>query len=421
MGSVETHDAIVIGAGLAGLRCATRLAQARQDVVVLEAQDVVGGRQRTDEVDGFLLDRGFQVLNPAYPAVRRWVDIDALRLRPFPVGVRVRRANRTAELTHPLRHPAGLPATLGSGLFTPRDAVALVRWVTPALLRPRAVIAGTDRSLREGWDRVGLRGPLRTEVLEPFLAGVLADDAGVTSDAFARLLVRMFALGTPGLPERGIAAVPALLARTASAAGADIRLGMRVARLDPRQDAVEVDVHDAGPLRARRVVVAVGPEAVARLADVPRPATKGLQTWWFAADAAPTASAILAVDGRRRGPVLNTVIMSNCAPSYAPAGRHLIAATCLLRASSDAPREADVRRQVGEIWGADAGDWQLVRRDDIPDALPAQPPPLRVTSPSRIGDRLYIAGDHRDTASIQGALVSGERAARTVLAGSAGV
>ena len=84
------HDVVVIGAGLAGLRCAAVLAERGLEVVVLEAADAVGGRQRTDIVDGFRLDRGFQVLNPAYPALRRSVDLDALALRSFPVGVQVR-------------------------------------------------------------------------------------------------------------------------------------------------------------------------------------------------------------------------------------------------------------------------------------------------------------------------------------------
>ncbi len=416
---METHDAIVIGAGLAGLRCAVRLAQAGRDVVVLEAADAVGGRQRTDAVDGFLLDRGFQVLNPAYPAVRRWVDVDALDLRRFPVAVRVRREDGSATLSHPLRHPTGLLATLRSGLVPPRDAVALARWITPALLQPRAVISGPDRPLRESWDRVGLQGPLRFEVLEPFLAGVIADDAGDTSDAFVKLLVRMFALGSPGVPAAGIGALPAQLARTAEAAGVGIRLGMRVVGVRPRGGtaggAVEVDVAGSDPLRAAAVVVAVGPDVVAGLLDVPRPATRGLQTWWFVTDAAPTASAMLAVDGRRRGPIVNTAVMSNAAPSYAAAGRHLVQGTCLLPSGGESATEDEVRRQLAEIWDADTRAWQLLRRDDIVDALPEQPAPLRVVSEARVADGVYVAGDHRDTASIQGALVSGDRVARAVL------
>jgi phytoene dehydrogenase-like protein len=417
---VDTHDTIVIGAGLAGLRSAARLAEAGHDVVVLEAEAVVGGRQRTDSVDGFLLDRGFQILNPAYPAVKRWVDVADLRLQRFPVGVRVRTESDSVELSHPLRHPTGVPATLRSGLVSPKEVLALVRWLAPVLLRPRSVITGRDRMLRVEWERIGLTGPLRTQVLEPFLAGVLGEDQGTSSDAFTRLLMRMFALGSPGLPANGIGALPAQLARIAAAAGADIRLEARVRRLRTRTGGVEVDVVGGSPLRARSVVVAVGPGAVSDLLEIPAPATNGLQTWWFAADAPPSASALLAVDGRRRGPVVNTVVISNSAPSYAPAGRHLVAATCLLpkggRADAGAaPREEEVRRTLAEVWHADAAAWELLRRDDIADALPVQAAPLRTTTPARVGDGVYVAGDYRDTASIQGALVSGERAARAVL------
>lgn len=414
--TIQTHDVVVIGAGLAGLRAAARLSDAGRSVVVVEASDDVGGRQRTDAVDGFLLDRGFQVLNPAYPAVRRWVDVDDLDLRSFPVGVRVRRASGAVELRHPVRHPSGIAATLRSGLVSPNDLIALSRWIAPALARPRRVIAGADRSLAAGWDAVGLRGPLRTEVLEPFLAGVVAEDDGATSDVFAQLLVRMFVLGRPGVPAQGIAALPAQLALTARGAGADIRLNSRVARLHQGADAVEVDLDGADPLRARAVVVAVGPADVEDLLDIPRPATRGLQTWWFAADEAPSASALLSVDGRRNGPIVNTVVMSHTAPSYAPPGRHLVAATCLLVPDAQAATEIDVRRQLAEIWESGAQSWELLRRDDIPHALPAQTPPLRVTSSVRVGGGLFVAGDHRDTASIQGALVSGERVARAVLA-----
>jgi hypothetical protein len=123
---------------------------------------------------------------------------------------------------------------------------------------------------------------------------------------------------------------------------------------------------------------------------------------------------MLAVDGRRRGPIVNTAVISRAAPTYAPPGRHLVQATCLLGPQA-IPAEGDVRRQLGEIWGADARHWPLLRRDDIHDALPAQRPPCR-PEPARVVDRLYVAGDHRQSASIDGALVSGDRAARILLA-----
>ncbi|OAN40771.1 FAD-dependent oxidoreductase [Microbacterium sp. H83] len=410
------HDVVVIGAGLAGLRCAGLLADAGLDVVVIDAGDAVGGRQRTDLVDGFRVDRGFQVLNPAYPALRRSVDLDALALGSFPVGVRVRTDHGMAELRHPLRHPLSILTTLRSGLLSTADAVALARWAAPALVQPLSRLAQDDVSLREGWDAVGLRGPLRTAVLAPFLAGVIAEDRGTTSNAFARLLLRYFALGRPGLPAEGIAAVPEQLAARARTAGADIRLRARAERVSVVGEGVRVDPRGGDAVRARRAVVAVGPDAVADLTDLPRPATNGLQTWWFAADEPPTASALLAVDGRGRGPVVNTVVMTHTVPSYAPAGRHLVAATCLLPHDGTLATEEQVRRHLREIWDADVGAWDLLRRDDIVDALPAQPAPLQPARSPRHAERLYIAGDHRDTASIQGALASGERAARAVLA-----
>ena len=409
------HDVIVIGAGLAGLRCAGLLAAQGLDVVVLEAADAVGGRQRTDIVDGFRLDRGFQVLNPAYPALRRSVDLDALALGSFPVGVRVRTENGTSELRHPLRHPLSIIPSMRSGLVNGTDAVALARWAAPALVQPISRLAQNDVTLSEGWDAVGLRGPLRTAVLEPFLAGVLAERRGETSNAFAQRLIRYFALGRPGLPAQGIAAVPEQLAAHARAAGADIRLSARVERTSARGAGIQVEVADGDSIRAARVVVAVGPDAVADLTGLPAPATNGLQTWWFAADEPPTRSALLAVDGRGRGPVVNTVVMTHTVPSYAPAGHHLIAATCLLPNGGTPAEENDVRRHLSEIWDADVAAWDLARRDDIVHALPAQPAPLRAPRSPRSADRLYVAGDHRDTASIQGALASGERAARAIL------
>ncbi|MDN3445791.1 FAD-dependent oxidoreductase [Microbacterium sp. APC 3901] len=413
------HDVIVIGAGLAGLRCAGLLAAHGLDVVVLEAADAVGGRQRTDIVDGFRLDRGFQVLNPAYPALRRSVDLDALALGSFPVGVRVRTRDGMAELRHPLRHPLSIGASLSSGLVSGRDAVALARWAAPALVRPLSRLARNDVSMREGWDAAGLRGPLRTAVLEPFLAGVLAERRGETSNAFARLLVRYFALGRPGLPAQGIAAVPEQLAAHARAAGADIRLGAGAERISAHGDGIRVDLTDGDSVRAARVVVAVGPGDVAGLTGLPLPVTNGLQTWWFAAAEPPTRSALLTVDGRdSRGPVVNTVVMTHTVPSYAPAGRHLIAATCLLPRDGEPAEENEVRRHLGEIWDADISAWEVLRRDDIEDALPAQPAPLGAPRSPRYAERMYVVGDHRDTASIQGAIASGERAARAILADS---
>jgi len=419
-GSDTDTDVVVIGAGLAGLRCARALVDRGHDVVLLERDGVVGGRVRTDRVDGFTLDRGFQLLNPAYRAVQQWVDVDALRLQPFAPGVAARRADLLAVLGHPLAAPSLVPGSVRTLGPRPREVLAAARWAAPLLrARPGRRLSVTltgrhDRSRREALDRAGVTGLLRA-TLDAFYSGVVLEDDGSTSQAYALLLAATFVAGTPALPELGMQALPAQLARP---------LGDRV-RLDREVRSVETSaggavVHtDGGTLRAREVVVATaGQDAgpLARLGPAALPRTKGVVTCWFAVEDAPTDSHLLFVDGHDRpvGPVVNTAVVSNPAPSYAPAGQHLVQASALMGPGRPTPGEDEVRRHAGDLLGADPRGWRLLRRHEVPHALPSQPAPLSLRRPVRVRDGLVVCGDHRDTASIQGALVSGQRAAHEV-------
>lgn len=409
----EDCDVLVIGAGLAGLRCAGVLARSGHDVVVWEAQDRVGGRVRTDVVDGFRCDRGFQVLNPAYPALRRAVDVAELRLQAFGAGVRVRRDHDRVTWVHPLREFRAVPKMLVRGGLTPPEVFALVRWALPAL-RPGALTAARDdTTLREALERSNIHG-LTRRVIDRFLAGVLLDDTGSTSNAFALLLVRMFALGAPGLPADGMGALPALLARPVVDRIHLQRKAVRIVRAG-----VDWEVSDGdATVRAREVVVAVDGPAAAVLTGAAVPAMKGVVTDWWAADDVPSGPAMLCVDGRADppGPVVNTAVISAAAPTYAPPGRHLVAASALIGPDRRTPSESVMRRHASDILGIDASGWTSVIRHEVADALPVQPAPLIVRRPARNPHGLWLCGDHRDTASIQGALVSGRRVAEAISA-----
>jgi hypothetical protein len=211
----------------------------------------------------------------------------------------------------------------------------------------------------------------------------------------------------------------ALPEQVAEPLGDRVRLQSHVEAITAVHGGVDVRV-DGQRLHARSAVVATDPVGAAHLTTLPEPATKGLVTWWFEAPEPPHTLPLVAVDGRRRhdsappGPVWNTAVMTAAAPSYAPPTKHLVEATCLLdRPDGDAP-ESDVLRHVGEIYGCDTSAWRVVTRHRVDAALPAMTPPLAVRSPVSIGDGVFVCGDHRDTASIQGALVSGQRAAEAV-------
>lgn len=406
------HDVVVVGAGLAGLQCAHLLERHGLDVVVLEASDGVGGRIRTDTVDGFRCDRGFQVLNPAYTELRRGVDVAALGIQKFDAAAGVRRGDGIDVLADPRRVPSRLPGTLRSPLLELRRLPALAAWLAPGL-DPRARRRERrDRPWHESLDAAGVRGPLRDLVLEPFLAGVILEDEGRTSAAFVRELVGWFLLGTPGLPTGGMGALPAWIHDGLRSPAV---LGTRVDAVERTGNGWTVGAGDAA-WRASSVVVATEGPAAARLLDLPDTPMKGEATWWFAADAAPSELGCLVLPGESTGPLVDTAVVSNAAPSYAPDGRALIQATALLPRGAELPAEADVRRQLGTIWSADAAAWDLLTVHEVRRALPEQPPGLVADRPAALGDGLYVCGDHRTDGSTQGALRSGRRAAEALLA-----
>ncbi len=402
-------DVVVVGAGLAGLLCATTLEGRGFTVEVIESSDGVGGRVRTDVIDGYRCDRGFQLLNPAYPAVKRFIDVPALEMGAFDAGVAVAGRRGLRVVADPLRAPTLLGKTLSSGYLNPLELARVARWAAPALGSVRRLLVSPDSELGTSLDRGKVTGRLRREILEPFLTGVLADSTGVTSANFTRLLLRSFLLGTPGVPAAGMVALPLQLAGRLVG---QVRLGVRA--LEVRATSAGPVVRtDQGDVGATAVVVAADPVAAAGLLPIAAPRMKGLRTYWFSATQPPTALRLLLVDGgaRRSGPVVNTAVMSHAAPSYAPAGRHLVQATTL---APDASDEKQVRRHLERIYGVSTTGWDLLVRHDIDAALPHQGPPLVHRRPVDLGDGLFVAGDHRDTASIQGALVSGRRAANAV-------
>ncbi|MFV0452098.1 MAG: FAD-dependent oxidoreductase, partial [Propioniciclava sp.] len=324
----------------------------------------------------------------------------------FGRGVEVSRGDRVVQLVDPTRSPRAVAGMFRSGLLSPRATAALAGWVGAGL---RSAWGGPDQGLADSWDAAGFTGPLRQQVVEPFLTGVLADDEGTTSAAFARRLIGWFLRGTPALPAQGMAALPAQLL-----AGLDcrVRLGAPVERIERSAGGWTYVVGGMTRL-ARAVINATDPVTAARLAGVPRPRMRGLATWWFAPEESPTDSGYLRVDADRRGPVINAAMISNVQASYAPAGRHLLQASTLIR-RGEPQREADVRRHLGLLYGGAAASWTLVTSQQIPEALPAILPG-RVQPEASAGPGMVVASDVRE-GSIQGALASGQKAANRIAA-----
>jgi phytoene dehydrogenase-like protein len=397
----------VVGAGVAGLACALDLAAAGVPVQVLEAGDAVGGRMRTDQRDGFRLDRGFQVFNTAYPQVKRRLDLRGLQLRPFTPGALLQAGDRRLRFADPTRQPAGLGDLLRGRLGGPADVLALARLSAADMLLPVGLIKQQpDRATYAALTEAGVSPELCELFFRPFLSGVFLEDDLETSGRFFHLVWRTMLRGTLCLPRRGIQAVPDQLA--AQLPPGTVRLDTEVRALT--SDGVELA--DGSEVPARAVVVATGPAVAARLLpglDVP--GTRTVTTFYHAAVTSPLAEPTLLVDTERK--ILNTVVLSEVSSTFAPAGRALISSSVLGDASG---REPEVRARLAELYGVSTDGWEHLATYPVPGALPAMPAPWPLSRETRVGPGRYVCGDHRATGSVQGAMASGTRAARELLA-----
>ncbi|MGW6937409.1 NAD(P)/FAD-dependent oxidoreductase [Streptomyces xanthophaeus] len=399
---------LVVGAGAAGLACAADLAAAGVAVSLLESGDEVGGRMRTDVRDGFLLDRGFQVFNTSYPQVKRRLRLRGLGLRPFTPGALVHTARGRVRYGDPTRRPGEALALLTGGHVSPAGALALGALTARDLLLPARLLRhGRDTSTRSALRSWGLPEPLVEEFLRPFLSGVFLEDGLETSSRVFHLFWRSFLRGSLTLPAAGIGAVPRRLAEGLPAGC--LELGTPVASLEDGG----VVLADGSRREAAAVVVATGPAAAARLLPgLPPVPTRTVTTYHHACTRSPLDEPTLLLDAAGR--FLNTCVLTEVAPTYAADGRSLVSTSVLGEDSPD--RRRSVLEALSEVYGTDAGTWEPVASLTVRGALPAMPAPWPLTRTTRIAEGVHLCGDHRATGSVQGALASGARAAREVLA-----
>lgn len=401
----SSAEVVVVGAGLAGLNAAHHLADAGLDVAVVEAGPRVGGRVQTDEVDGYRLDRGFHFYNPAYPDGIRSLDHAALDLHPFASGVVLATESGPRWLMDPRR---GGRATLRN-LRAPIGLLGMLQItryaVGCAVTDPRELGQRPDLSTREAFERSHLGGKALSRLLTPFLSGVLGDPALGSSRRYTDLVLRSLVRGTPALPAEGMQAIPDQLARPLRS-----RIFRETEVLSVTPTRVETA---AGRIDCDAVVVATDPSTAARLVPgVPEATMRALTTWYFAIedDDLYGGRPVLVLESSGRGPLTNAVVVSYAAPGYAPAGRHLVQATAV---GLPDVSEAAVLAHLADLYGTSTQRWELLGHYPIAAARPAALPPFNVRSRQSFSG-IVVAGDHRDTPSMQGALASGRRAAELV-------
>jgi phytoene dehydrogenase-like protein len=406
-------NVVIVGGGMAGLTCAWHLQQAEVPFTLLEASDRCGGRVQTDEVNGFRCDRGFQILLTSYPEASAVLDYGKLDLHAFYPGALVHFDGDFHRMADPFRRPVDAMTHVFSPIGSTTDkarVLGLRRQARAGTLED--VFTRPQTTTINRLSQLGFSPGMVDRFLRPFLAGVFLENQLDTSSRKLEFVFRMFSLGSNTLPAGGIAAIPNQIVDRLPASR--LRLNSPVEAIDHGQ----VRLVHGETIAAKAIVVATeaGPLAHAVCRNGPVEYHR-VSCIYYAADRPPIAEPILILNGDGSGPINNLCFPSEVAPGYAPKGQTLVSVSILDRGDeSNEQLEAAVRKQLVEWFGQETETWEHLRTYRIPLALPAQPPDSlnTVQKPVRIDRGLYVCGDHRDMASLNGAMASGRKVAEAV-------
>jgi phytoene dehydrogenase-like protein len=414
MNSERNSETLIIGAGMAGLACARELQRHGRSCSIVDATDGVGGRLRTDAVDGFLLDRGFHVLLPATPEAKRLLDYETLDLRQFDRQAIVHWAGKQHRLADPFAYPGEALRTLRHPLVPWRD-----KWLLLLLRKhlfrmkelPRHHPEQPTLDYLHEW---GFSPVLIDHFLRPFFGGIFMDRELTTSSRLFEFILAICDRAGPAMPARGIQAIPEQLA--ARLPNNSIRLNHRVVEVRPG----EVVFENGLVQQTKNIVLATSEEEAQRLLPAAYPqrvATPRSTTCiYFKADQVTSTERLLHLDGDLRGPVNHLAVVSNLTPERAPKGKHLICATVLGSPSSASLVEV-VTEQLRGWLGGEVDAWQHLRTYQIRNGQSEArlqsvgDQSLAVT----LGNGFFRCNDYCEDPTLNGAMVSGRKAAEAII------
>jgi phytoene dehydrogenase-like protein len=374
---------IIVGAGLAGLTAAHYLQEAGLEVAVLEKSFRPGGRVQSDLVDGYILDHGFQVINSGYSEIKRLDLLAGLDFQNISPNIRLSAAdNRIIGISQ-------LGASIGSISGSVREKFSFAAFLTGKVERSTSFGQAAERF-----------PALYRNILAPFLTGVFLSDPAEVSAQVAREIIRSFLTGRPGVPARGVGALSEKLAgpiRTI-AYGAEV-ISLEAGRVSG----------NFGTLAADNIILATSSSLAEKLLMRKLQMPNLSSTTWYHSTSEKLSHSRSLVVTNGKG-VVNSVVISDVAESYAPAGRHLISTTALATLA-----ESDLHRQLDALWSTNTRSWELVGRYEIGESLNLHRAGFTALSGKQFSPGLYLAGDFTDLPSQQGAMRSGRLAAEEII------
>ena len=372
---------VVIGGGLAGLSAAITLQEAGESVELFEASDDLGGRVRSDYIDGYILDRGFQLINSGYSEIKRLGVIPEIDFCESERTVDVTTPFGTASIGDPRKHPL---QALRSPLGSSSEKISVLKFLGE---KPNSSISLRDALLASG------TGDFYENLLKPFLRGVFLTELENVDSSYGREIIKSFLTGKSGLPRAGAGA----LSEALGARVENVVLGAHIETLDQ--------------FEGKKVILATDSVTTAKLSKTYLETSfTDSYTWYHALPEGLITSKRLRVTSTAN-PIINSIAISNVVSQYAPAGKTLVSSTSITPIT-----DLEALNEISKFWGVAPSEFELVKRYDIRNSLPVFKPGLRGVKSARVSDHLFIAGDYLTAGSQNGALLSGRLAAMESLA-----
>lgn len=410
MNQKNEYDAIIVGAGLAGLSAAISLSEAGQNILLLEKSDRVGGRLKTDRHQGFLLDHGFQVLLTAYPQCKRLLDYEALDLGHFAPGALLWKDQSFDLVADPFRHPELILKTLTSNSGSLADKLRIAKLAAKlATQRIEEIYKKPEISAIDSLREDGFSETMIETFFRPFFSGIFLESELASSSRMLNFVFKCFGSGYAALPSGGMAEIPRQLA--ARLAPNQILFGESVTQLN----CGIVSTKSGQKLHAKELILATDMHTAAHLSPaVEDRGWNATQCFYFSAPRSPLDRPMIALNASGNGVIKNLSVPSDINPSYAPEGKSLI---CVNVEGDTEVDTAQVTAELQAWFGDRASQFERLKQFSIPMALPRQRPGDNPFSAASLRDEngTWLCGDHRFSSSIEGALKSGERVAAAIL------
>ncbi len=404
----------IIGAGISGLTAAVYLHQKGFKVQILEASERAGGRIKTDLIDGFRLDRGFQVLLTEYPETKALLDYKKLNLKRFLPGATVLYDGGQFEIADPFRRPSATFATLFAPVGSLKDKLNTL-FLKNKLLKISIpdVFKQPETDTNSQLQKYGFSHKMINRFYKPFFSGIFLENELKTSSNMFDFVMKMFSEGDAAIPELGMEEIPKQLVEMLPKNS--IVYNAKVSSIENNTIICE----NGQFFETDKIIIAT--EAVGFASNyIPKTKQNYHQVTdvYFEANVAPIKKAVVVLNASKNKKWFNNLtVMSNISDKYAPKEKILISVSCNgISDIDDTTLSENMKTELKTWYGNQVENWKFLKVYRINYALPNQDSVKNdlENSDIQINENLFICGDHLLNGSINAAMKSGRLVAELI-------